>query len=136
MKTLTSNFCIIIALLLLTSCTGAYYTNAPQQNLPQLDPNKQSVLIKIVNKSGSNIEFYKGSLKGLILAPRESYIARLSYGYQKHSWSYVALYKNRIKHYTSAIIVTHKSKTLAIYPPREDDMFHTSGRGILDLKDY
>ena len=136
MKTVVNYFFLLLALLVLSSCAGINYIHAPQQNLPELNSNKASTLITIINKSGSNIEFYRGSLKGLILAPYESYIVKLARGAQKHSWTHVALYKNRLKHYSEQIIVTHKSKTLVIYPPRQDDMFHTSGQGKLDLRDY
>jgi len=127
---------LFILAVLLSSCAKMNYPSAPMQDLPKLSPNKGSTLIMIINKSGSNIEFYKGSLKGLILAPWEKYLTPLPFGYQKHSWSHVALYKNRINHYSENIIVTHKSRFLIIYPPREDTMFRTSGQGSLGLKDH
>ncbi len=122
--------------MLTSSCAEMNYPSAPMQNLPEISTSKGSVLITIINKSGSNVEFYRGNLKGLILSPWEQYTTRFSLGYQKHSWSHVALYNNNIYHYSGEIIVTHKSKRLIIYPPREDTMFRTSGQGSIELKDY
>ena len=132
---LTTKTLAILCILFTLSGCQSLYSESPRQRLKQLDSGP-STMMTIVNKSGSNIEFFKGSLSGLILAPREIYITPLTLGYQKHSWSHVLLYKNKIKHYSSKIIVTHKSKTLEILPPLQDDMFGYRGQGILKLKDY
>ncbi len=121
--------------LMLVSACSTYYLPAPYQNLPQLPADKPTVNIKIINKTGGNVEFYRGYLKGLILGPREYYIAKLPLGYQKHKWSQVVLHKDRVYHYGDTILVTHNSKILKIIPPPRDDLFRTRGRGCLDLKD-
>ncbi len=127
---------LLFVSILMSSCAEMNYPLAPPQSLPKLSVNKGTVLITIINKSGSNIEFYRGSLKGLILSPWEQYTTRFSLGYQRHSWNHVALYNNNIEHYSGDIIVSYKSKRLIIYPPREDNMFRTSGQGSIELKDY
>lgn len=136
MKTLRFSYLFALCLLL-SSCTVYPYSYpAPPQSLPNLTTDKNTTVVKIINKTGGNVEFFKGPLKDLILAPREHYTVRLRWGYQKLGWSQVLIYRHRIEHYGDYILVTHNSKTLVIYPPEQDDMFRTRGTGSLELRDY
>ncbi len=130
------SYLLCLISLIISACTlPSPYHSAPRQNL-SLTPTNNSVIITVLNNTGSNVEFYRGTLKGLILAPWESYQTRLSLGYQSLSWRQVVLDNNRIYSYSDRIIVTHRSKNLRIIPPPDDNMFYTRGRGCLQLTDY
>ena len=127
---------IFFILSVLTACNGVTYYHAPTQKVPELEAESPSTLIRVINKAGGNVEFTRGPLEGLVLGHRESYIIRLPWGSQKHSWRQVVLHKDKVYRYSDNIVVTHRSKTLSIIPPKRDDMFYTRGRGCLDLNDY
>jgi hypothetical protein len=134
MKSLILLISVVLFSLFISGCGPVHRPMAPLQNLPPLAPGN-TTCVMVVNPVFTNIEFYRGPLAGLILGHFEQYPAELPWGYQEHCWSYEAV-NGRVHNYCQKIIVTHRSKTLKIIPPREDNAFGVRGRGTLDLNDY
>ncbi len=128
------SYLLLLAVAVLSGCGGTHYAQAPLQHLPAIEGPKTAVTV--LNNSGGNVEFFKGPLQGLILAPWQWYRTELPLGFQVHRWSQEVLHKESIKHYSDQIIVTHMSRTLRIIPPARDNVYYTRGKGSLSLKDY
>ncbi|PLX26785.1 hypothetical protein C0583_05815 [Candidatus Parcubacteria bacterium] len=126
---------IVFFLVIFSLCSCVQYDRAPNQELrPQPSQGEGYSVIKVVNTAG-DVVFNRGVLNGLILAHHQMTFVEIPWGAHRVCWSQ-ALLNDRVVTFCQDFIITNRTMSMVIRPPRNESVFRYRGRGSLQLYDF
>lgn len=125
---------LVFVAMALSACGHVVYEKAPVQFIAE--DYHGGVVVYVVNNSFGGVEFFDGALAGLTLAPRQCYKAQLRMGTHEIGWNQYVPHKARVIDYHDRLIISSRTKVIAIPPSPRDDLYYVDSWNHLQTRDY